>query len=236
MMKTSNRLVAALFAAAAIYGTSVQTGHGAAETGVITKTRTTDPNLISLYEVPLVCPAAPQIGCGSASKPLLLKLEHSNIVSEAWLNRAGTIVAVVWSERSKPEQRSKVLQTVLKEKGIDAQELAGNARQRALMDFQSGRDWYRGSNVDRLSEEEAGLMAGRLIRKIRTIVNLTEQKSKVMRDQFTRILTRRLTGQLPDRDSTEQEILKTCRQFLNEQEVSRLQEALKDFRPNRDEP
>jgi hypothetical protein len=52
---------------------------------------------VSFYKVPLVCPAAPHIGCGSASKPLLLGLEHSEVVSEAWLNRAGTVMAVVWS-------------------------------------------------------------------------------------------------------------------------------------------
>src|SRR6266550_2309017 len=36
------------------------------------------------------------IGCGSASKPILLDLERQAGVLEAWLNRAGTIIAVVW--------------------------------------------------------------------------------------------------------------------------------------------
>ena len=191
---------------------------------------------VSFYEVPLVCPAAPQIGCGSASKPLLLELEHSKVVSEAWLNRAGTILAVVWNEQSKPRQRSKALKSILKQKEIEAKELAGDPKEKALKDFQSESGWYRGADVDRLSEEEAGIMAGRLIRKIRSVVILTDQNSKTMQEQFTQILTRRLTGELPDRDSTEKEVLKICRQYLNEQEVSRLQEALKGFRPNRDEP
>ncbi|MFC0425143.1 hypothetical protein, partial [Chryseobacterium scophthalmum] len=30
---------------------------------------------ISFYKTPLVCPAAPQIGCGSKAKPVLLSLE-----------------------------------------------------------------------------------------------------------------------------------------------------------------
>jgi len=226
--------VAALFAVATIHDGGIQAGLCAGQAGV--NARTTDPNRVSLYEVPLVCPAVPQIGCGSASKPLLLELEHSDVVSEAWLNRAGTIMAIVWSEQSKPRQRSKTLKNILKEKEIDAQELAGDARQRTLKDFQSGTAWYRGADVDRLSEEEAGIMAGRLIRKIRTVVTLTEQNSNAMEEQFTGIITRRLTGQPPDRKSTEQEILKTCRHYLNEQEVNRLQEALKGFRPNRDQP
>src|SRR5207249_11618195 len=59
----------------------------------------TTANRISVFKAPLVCPAAPQIGCGSASKPILLDLERQAGVHEAWLNRAGTIIAVVW----KPE-------------------------------------------------------------------------------------------------------------------------------------
>ena len=43
---------------------------------------------ISVFKAPLVCPAAPQIGCGSASKPILLDLERQAGVLEAWLNRA----------------------------------------------------------------------------------------------------------------------------------------------------
>ena len=53
---------------------------------------------ISLYQAELVCPAVSQIGCGSAAKPLLLELERDPHIAEAWLNRAGTIVAVVWKE------------------------------------------------------------------------------------------------------------------------------------------
>jgi hypothetical protein len=229
-MKKRNRLGATVIAVASIYAASSQVGHCADQA------RTANPNLVSFYEVPLICPAAPQIGCGSASKPLLLELEHSEVVSEAWLNRAGTTMAIVWSERSKSRQRSKTVKTILKQREIDVKELAGDARQSALKDFQSGSGWYRGADVDRLSEEEAGIMAGRLIRKIRSMVTLTEQNSKAMQEQFTKVLTRRLTGELPDRNSTEQEILKICRQNLNEQDVSRLQEALKDFRPNKDEP
>lgn len=195
-----------------------------------------NPDRVSFYEVPLVCPAAPQIGCGSASKPLLLSLEHSGVVSEAWLNRAGTILAVFWNEQSKARERAKTLKAILEQKEMTAKKLTGDAEKQALKDFQSGNAWYRGAGVDRLSEEEAGIMAGRLIRKIRTVVTLTGPNSKAMQQQFTEILTRRLTGGLPDRDSTEKEILKICRQYLNEQEVSQLQEALKGFRPNRDEP
>ncbi|PYK39612.1 MAG: hypothetical protein DME49_03530 [Verrucomicrobia bacterium] len=63
---------------------------------------------ISVFKAPLVCPAAPQIGCGSASKPILLDLEKQPGVFEAWLNRAGTIIAVVWKPDSDAETRRNV--------------------------------------------------------------------------------------------------------------------------------
>src|SRR6266851_2720311 len=64
---------------------------------------------VSVFKAPLVCPAAPQIGCGSASKPILLDLEKQPGVLEAWLNRAGTRIAVVWKPESDAETRSKVV-------------------------------------------------------------------------------------------------------------------------------
>src|SRR5262245_62288427 len=66
-------------------------------------------SLISFYNVKLVCSAAPHIGCGSASKPILLELEHNPLVSEAWLNRPGTILAVVWEEKVSARKRAKVV-------------------------------------------------------------------------------------------------------------------------------
>src|SRR5260370_39909239 len=63
---------------------------------------------VSVFKAPLVCPAAPQFGCGSASNPILLDLERQPGVLEAWLNRAGTILAVAWKPESDAESSSKV--------------------------------------------------------------------------------------------------------------------------------
>src|SRR6266705_1205073 len=67
------------------------------------------PDQISVFKAPLVCPAAPQIGCGSASKPILLDLERQSGVLEAWLNRAGTRIAVVWKPDADAATRRKVV-------------------------------------------------------------------------------------------------------------------------------
>src|SRR5712691_3968231 len=84
---------------------------------------------VSVFKAPLVCPAAPQIGCGGASKPILLDLERQPGVLQAWLNRAGTIIAVVWKPESDAETRSKVA-TELKEDR--ATELQGDLRDKAV--------------------------------------------------------------------------------------------------------
>src|SRR6266487_1638098 len=64
---------------------------------------------ISVFKAPLVCQAARQIGCGSASKPILLDLEQQPGVLEAWLNRASTRIAVVWTPESDASSRRKVV-------------------------------------------------------------------------------------------------------------------------------
>src|SRR5258708_6372610 len=118
---------------------------------------------ISVFKAPLVCPAAPQIGCGSASKPILLDLEKQAGVLEAWLNRAGTIIAVVWKSDANAETRSNVAADLKEDHAI---EMDGKSRDDAVKDFLSGKGWYHGADVDRLSEEEAGIIAARWVQRV----------------------------------------------------------------------
>src|SRR5947209_4670855 len=111
------------------------------------KSNTAPRDQISLFKVRLVCPAAPQIGCGSAAKPILLDLVHRPGVLEASLNRAGTKIAVVWKSEFGAEARRNVA-TKLKED--NAVEIQGQFRDEALKDFLSRKGWYRGADVDRL--------------------------------------------------------------------------------------
>src|SRR2546428_14142799 len=111
---------------------------------------------ISLFKVPLQCPAAPQIGCGSAAKPILLQLERERGVIEAWLDRAGTRIAVVGKPESDAENRRNV---AAKLKQNDAMEIQGKSCDEGLEDFLSGRGWHRGAAVDRLTDEGAGIIA-----------------------------------------------------------------------------
>jgi hypothetical protein len=185
---------------------------------------TPDSKRLSFYEVPLVCPAATQIGCGSASKPLLLGLETSGVASEAWLNRAGTIMAVVWSVQSTPGQRSKALKSILKQAQIEAKELTGEARHQALNAFSQKSGWYRGAEVDRLSEEEAGVIAARLVGRIRAKITVSDEKTRVIEQGFTDAIKQKLTGK-SSKDDAQAAMVNICRQNLSEKDVTVLQEA-----------
>lgn len=66
----------------------------------------TSPERLSLFEVPLECGAAEGLGCGSAAKPILSKLDRNARIADARINYPGTILAVVWkspSDRSDAE-------------------------------------------------------------------------------------------------------------------------------------
>jgi hypothetical protein len=179
------------------------------------------PDRISLFKVPLQCPAAPWIGCGSASKPILLDLERQPGVLEAWLNRAGTIISVVW----KPDSDAGMRRDVAAELKEDhAMEIQRNARDDALKDFSSGKNWYRGADVDRLSEEEAGIIAARLVRWVQAKRPLAKDKAERLQRAFTDVLRKDLTGKTVGPNHLED----VAREYLDQDQIAILKDAIKD--------
>src|SRR5260221_4422548 len=106
--------------------------------------------IITFYDVPLVSGAAPAIGCGSRAKPLLMDLEQRTAIKEAWLNRAGTIVAIVWSGLARTEE---VAKSVFERHEIPYTERRDDKQ--TTGSFRIEGSWLRGAEVDRLSLEEA---------------------------------------------------------------------------------
>jgi len=106
--------------------------------------------------VPIVCSADPDIGCGSRSKPALLELEKNPSVKEAWLNREGTILAIVWKNKDETET---VAKPIFNENNIDFTELSEKDAVSYKENFRKENRWYRGANVDMLSREEAATIA-----------------------------------------------------------------------------
>src|SRR6266404_6829770 len=179
---------------------------------------------VSVFKAPLVCPAAPQIGCGSASKPILLDLEKQHGVLEAWLNRAGTIIAVVWKPESDAETRSKVA-TGLKEDRVT--ELQGDSRYKAVQDFLLGKGWYHGADVDRLSEEEADIIAARLIRWVQAKSALAKEKAEGLQRAFSETLRKDLTGEYARLNQKPRRLRDIARDYLNEEQIQILIQAIK---------
>ena len=108
--------------------------------------------IISFYKVPLSCHAATDIGCGSRAKPALLEIEKDSSVAEAWINRAGTVLAVAWKEN---DMTKKVAKLTFDKHNIHFQVLNKQESLEHLINFRQIGKWYRGSDVDQLSKEEA---------------------------------------------------------------------------------
>lgn len=115
----------------------------------------TDP-AITFYKTPLVCNAAPTIGCGSRAKPVLLQMEKNPAIKEAWLNRAGTMVAVVWKDKP---QTLTVAKPIFKENSVSFIALTATDAAPYLKIFRKPGLWYHGADVDMLSREEATTIA-----------------------------------------------------------------------------
>jgi hypothetical protein len=188
------------------------------------------PEQISLFKVPLGCEAVAGLGCGVKAKPILQALAREPAVAQAWLNRSGTSIAVLWREGVVPKAQSEHVRSILAEQALAARELAGAARESALRDFSSGANWYRGDAVDRLSAEEAAIIAARLVRRVtakvplsdRTIETLLAAFAKVCRDQ---LIDRPLTSARLRRKLITNEVLRVGRQHLHGAAFKALQEA-----------
>jgi hypothetical protein len=184
---------------------------------------------ISLFTVPLRCPAAPDIGCGPISKPILLQLEREPAITQAWLNGTGTVLAVVWAGNDGQETRRKAVQAVFEKNGLTATELDGEARDTELKNFLSTDPWYRGAEVDTLSKQEAATVAARLVRRVQAKVEVSAQTAKTLGIGLTRAIIKAyndgFVGQADKRPAFAQELLKVARTNLDEKAVAAFQEA-----------
>src|SRR2546422_10851875 len=78
------------------------------------------PEQISLFKVPLGCEAAGGLGCGVKAKPILQALARQPAVAQAWLNRSGTIIAVLGRESAVPKVGGEYVRSILAEQGLAA--------------------------------------------------------------------------------------------------------------------
>jgi hypothetical protein len=151
--------------------------------------------IITFYDVPLVCGAAPAIGCGSRAKPLLMDLEQRTAIKEAWLNRAGTIVAVVWSGPARTEE---VAKPVFERHEIQYRERGDDRK--TTGSFRSEGAWLRGAEVDRLSLEEAREIAET------SVASAAKDWSRLRKGHISNPTLKRISG----KSSSSSELNKNC--------------------------
>lgn len=118
---------------------------------------------VSFFNVPLVCNAAPSIGCGSRAKFIMLDLMKDSTVEGAWLNRKGTVMAVVWNKATSTASHRGVLKSMFSRHELPVEPVSERDRAALAEDFKVKEMWYKGSDVDALSIEEAGVIADRIL-------------------------------------------------------------------------
>ena len=193
---------------------------------------------INFYRVPLACPAARNLGCGSAAKPVLLALEKKDTIQEAWLDHPGTRLAIVWKTSATADARAADLRAVSEDRNISFNELVGNERAKAWQSFHSGQQWYRGAEVNKLSEEEAIVITDRLIRRAAAKAPTIAGKTGKLNADIAQVIREQLTGSDSKecRASYRQKLEDTARKDLTEAEFAALMEAAKlGYRPVGDE-
>ena len=157
------------------------------------------------YRVALGCEAAPRIGCGIRAKPILIALEACDAIAGAWLNRSGTVIAVRWKSASIKNERL-VAAAFNSEQCLCIQKVIDTKEHRQLAEsLVFGDRWYRAEEVDRLSEEEASLIAARIVQRFTVNVALDPARKTKLERSITEACKRYLINERPDTAQTREE-------------------------------
>jgi len=105
---------------------------------------------VSFYEAPLVCHAAPSIGCGSKAKFMLIDFEkYNDAVEGAWLNKKGTVVAVKWDSKIDENKKAEIIKTISTDHNIELTTLAETEAAGYAKSFPNTNKWFKGKEVDK---------------------------------------------------------------------------------------
>ena len=143
----------------------------------------------AFYHVALKCPAAPDIACGSGSKPVLTDLERIAGVAGVWLHRSGTVLAVQWQPSTTATQRLALVNQVLVVNGTVGTLLAHLPRE-AEESLGDSKAWYDSDRLDSLTQEEADIIAHRLLHRLEARAAITHEQQFAFLEQFTHIFVR----------------------------------------------
>lgn len=147
------------------------------------------PEGLDFFEVALVCPAAPKIGCGSRARPALLALVGDRRVIGAWLNEAGTRIAIAWRD-PRETMTTDELDDLLIPNGLTTQSVQVDGRRELLSTRRTTR-WYDSESVQALSDHEAQIIAARLVKRLAARTALTERQQEQLREPIAEVFRSR---------------------------------------------
>jgi hypothetical protein len=155
-----------------------------------TSPKNSGKELVLLYDVPLACGAAPDIGCGSRAKPVFVEAEQHPDIKEIWLNRSGTVIAVVGNPSTGEwKQLDEDIAPIFRKYDVRAAYVDDRNHQDDLMrDFRAAGRWYKGVDVDNLSIEEAGRMAEKAVEFARSDGLIDEVEAVAIRSEVENFL------------------------------------------------
>lgn len=156
---------------------------------------------MGFFLVPLVCEAASHVGCGTRARAVLAEIEQAPFVGQAWLSREGTVLAIVWTGTPEPSR----LLRILGRHRIAGVELGGDERRLARKAFAGGGAWYRAGEMQELSDEEARVIAVRLVSRLARHTSLPEAATERLRQELEQACAHALAEASPGSASVRRE-------------------------------
>ena len=199
-----------------------QNVHTAVKTVAVISPTHVAASRLSFYEIGLVCPAAPKIGCGGRSKPVLLALISDPRIEGAWLNEAGTQLAIGWKSANalSPDQVDQIISSF----ALSVHEISDH-RPTLIESLHSERGWFDAVSIDRLSEHEAEIIAARLVRRLVASTSIPQAEQIVLRDGMARALRANFI-EGDQRDLDEQLVAVAKEAKLDRGELAKLREVV----------
>ncbi len=147
------------------------------------------------------------------------------------------MLAVVGAENSSADTRAGSVKAVLRKKGVKATELESDAHEKALKSFVSRTGWYHGVEVDRLSHQEAAIIAARILRLIQEDIELSNETAKALETDVADVFKRRFTRDPKNPEQTTEnqrgeELLTVANLYLDKNGIAAFKKAAaKCYRP-----
>ena len=126
---------------------------------------------ITFYTVSLTSTADAEVASCIRIKPFFLETTHQECIKESWVNRKGTVIAIVWkTDAPNEEQKEKIILPLFKKFEIESKLIADTSRineldaslkeaQRSGIRLLEKALWYKGMEIEKLSVEEAHAIA-----------------------------------------------------------------------------